>query len=366
MRKLKLTYTVAVALWALALTSCGGAKHDSTQAEAAIDTTSTELGPKRLRLLFAGDAMCHTPQIESARHEDGSLDFRPSFEEVKSYFDQADIAVVNLETTISSNSQHSGYPRFASPVEFADALAWLGTDVALLANNHCCDKGAKGIRATIAKLDTLGIAHTGAFHSKEDYEQNNILRLERNGIKLSLVNYTYGTNGIPTPKSCIVNLTDTIQIANDLALASEGADCVVACMHWGYEYQRRPAQSQRKLAEFLHRNGVDIVVGSHPHVIQPYTATEEQITLYSLGNFISNQQDRYADGGLLAEIEIEKVNDSLCTYSLRTIPVWVKKNPGHKLVSAEFAAEEEMSDSQRAFYNRFISDTERLLKKGVK
>ena len=362
--KFKFTYIVAVALLALALSSCGG-NHRVAQCEESV-TDSVELGPKRMRLLFAGDIMCHLPQVESAQCEDGTLDFRPSFEGVKSYFDQADLAIVNLETTISPNSQHSGYPRFASPTEFADALAWLGADVALLANNHCCDKGAKGIRSTVAKLDTLGIAHTGAFYSKEDYEQNNILRLEHNGIKLSLINYTYGTNGIPTPKSCIVNLIDTVRIANDLAIALDGADCVVACMHWGYEYQRKPAPSQRQLAKFLHRHGVDIVVGSHPHVIQPYTATEEQITIYSLGNFISNQQDRHTDGGLLAEIEIEKVNDSLCTYSLRTIPVWVKKNPGHKLISSEFASEEEMSDSQRALYNRFINDTERLLEKSSK
>ena len=137
-------------------------------------------------------------------------------------------------------------------------------------------------------------------------------------------------------------------------------------MHWGYEYQRQPAQSQRKLAAFLHRHGVDIVVGSHPHVVQPYTATEEQITIYSLGNFISNQQDRHTDGGLLAEIEIEKVNDSICKYALRTIPIWVKKNPGHKLVSSEFAAEEEMSEAQRWRYERFIKDTEHLLERGVK
>ena len=362
--KFKQTYYIAAAILALALTSCGG-NHRYAQCEESV-TDSVELGPKRMRLLFAGDIMCHLPQVESAQCEDGTLDFRPSFEGVKSYFDQADLAIVNLETTISPNSQHSGYPRFASPAEFADALAWLGADVALLANNHCCDKGAKGIRSTVAKLDTLGIAHTGAFYSKEDYEQNNILRFEHNGIKLSLINYTYGTNGIPTPKSCIVNLIDTVRIANDVALALDGADCVVACMHWGYEYQRKPAPSQRQLAKFLHRHGVDIVVGSHPHVIQPYTATEEQITIYSLGNFISNQQDRHTDGGLLAEIEIEKVNDSLCTYSLRTIPVWVKKNPGHKLISSEFASEEEMSDTQRALYNRFINDTERLLEKSSK
>ena len=364
---LKRTYLVAVALLACVLVSCGGDGNNSAQGnETTADTALKEVWPKRLRLLFTGDAMCHMPQVESAMQKDNSIDFRNSFSGAKNHFDQADIAIVNLETTISSNSRYSGYPCFASPAEYADALAWLGADVALLANNHCCDKGARGVRATIAKLDSLGIVHTGVFHNEEDYQHNRVVRLEKNGIKLSLLNYTYGTNGNPIPKDCIVNLIDTLQIANDIALAEQGADCVVACMHWGYEYHRQPSRAQRKLAEFLHRHGVDIVVGSHPHVVQPYTATEKQITLYSLGNFISNQQDRHTDGGLLAEIEIEKVNDTLCKYSLRTIPVWVKKNPGHKLVSSEFAAEEEMSDTQRRQYERFINDTKRLLERGVK
>ena len=136
---------------------------------------------------------------------------------------------------------------------------------------------------------------------------------------------------------------------------------MVACMHWGNEYQRQPSRQQRKLAQFLHHHGVDIVVGSHPHVIQPYTTSEQQITIYSLGNFISNQQYDHTDGGLLAEIEIEKANDTICKYSLRTIPIWVKKSPGHTLVSSDFAAEVEMSDAQRKRYERFISNTKQLL-----
>ncbi len=359
--KLKHTYSIAVLLVAIAFASCGG-NHPQNSAQGdktAIE--SKELGPKRLRLLFAGDAMCHTPQIESARRQDGSIDFRPSFAGVKPHFDQADIAIVNLETTISPNSRYTGYPCFSSPAEYIEALAWLGADVALLANNHCCDRGAKGIRTTIAHLDTLGIAHTGVFHNEEEYKLNRVLRLERNGIKLSLINYTYGTNGIPVPKGCLVNLIDTVRIADDIAFASKGADCVVACMHWGNEYQRQPSRQQRKLAQFLHHHGVDIVVGSHPHVVQPYTTTEQQITIYSLGNFISNQQYDHTDGGLLAEIEIEKSNDTICKYSLRTIPIWVKKSPGHTLVSSDFAAEVEMSAAQRKCYERFISNTKQLL-----
>ena len=309
--------------------------------------------------------MCHTPQIRSARCEDNSLDFRPLFAGVKSYFDKADIAVVNLETTISANSQYSGFPLFASPAEYADALAWLGTDVALLANNHCCDKGGKGMHTTIAKLDSLDIAHTGAFLNEEDYQRNIILRFERNNIRISLFNYSYYTNGNPIPKGCKVNLIDTVHMAKVIESASADSDCIIACMHWGNEYQRQPSQEQHTLAQFLHRNGVDIIVGSHPHVVQPYTATEREITLYSLGNFISNQKDRYTDGSILAEIEVEKGRDGICRYSLRTIPVWVKR-PGHRLVSSEFAHREEMTTTQRTLYERFINDTERLLERGVK
>ena len=321
--------------------------------------------PKHLRLLFAGDAMCHLPQIRAARGKNYSIDFYSSFEGVKSHFDQADIAAVNLETTVSPHPPYSGFPRFCSPTEYIDALAWLGTDIALMANNHCCDKGAQGVLATIAKLDSLDIARTGIFYSEEDYQKNAILRIERNGIKISLLNYTYGTNGLPKPKGYRVNCIDTVQMASDVKLAKEGADCIIACMHWGVEYMHQPSSEQRKLAEFLHRNGVDIIVGSHPHVVQPYVATDSLITIYSLGNFISNQKKHNTDGGLLAEIDIEKGGNNVCKYSLRMIPIWVKK-PGFKLVSSEFASEVTMTKAQRARYEHFINNTMQILERGVK
>lgn len=327
-------------------------------------TTRVAPTPQRVRLLFAGDAMCHTPQISSARCKDGSLDFRPAFAGVKPHFDKADIAVVNLETTISPNLRYSGYPCFSSPKQYADALDWLGADVAVLANNHCCDNGAIGIRTTIAKLDSLGIAHTGVFHNAQERERNAILRLEHNGIKLAILNYTYGTNGIPVPKGCFVNFINTTQIAKDVELASKGSDCVIACMHWGYEYQQQPSSEQRRLAQFLHSHGVDLVIGSHPHVVQPYVATDSLITVYSLGNFISNQKKPNTDGGLLAEIEIEKGADGVCKYSLHVIPVWVKY-PGHRLVSSEHDTDVKMTNDQRARYQYFLNNTKRLLEKGM-
>ncbi|MBR6656260.1 MAG: CapA family protein [Alistipes sp.] len=363
-------YSVGVVVALLSVLLCASCKIVNSApeqcAKPAIDSSAQKpQPPKRLRLLFAGDAMCHLPQIRAAYGRGHSIDFRSSFEGVKSHFDQADIAVVNLETTVSTRPPYSGYPCFVSPTEYIDALAWLGVDVALMANNHCCDNGRKGARETIAKLDTLGIARTGVFHSEEDFLKNAILRIERNGIKLALINYTYGTNGNPKPKGYKVNYINTEQIANDIKAASEDTDCIIACMHWGLEYMHQPSREQRKLAQFLHRNGVDIVVGTHPHVVQPYVATDTLITIYSLGNFISNQKRHNTDGGLLAEIDIEKGEDNVCKYSLRTIPVWVKK-PGFRLISSEFAAEAKMSKAQRACYEHFIKDTELILKTGVK
>ena len=308
--------------------------------------------------------MCHSPQLTSALRNDGTYDFKKSFAAAKPHFDSADVTIVNLETTISPDGKYSGYPTFSSPKAYAEALDWLGTDIALLANNHCCDRSGKGIHSTVATLDTLGIAHTGAFANTADREKNAILRFESNGIKFALINYTYGTNGIPVPSGCFVNLIDTTQILEDLTKASEGADCVIACMHWGIEYQRQPSTEQLKLAEILHTNGADLVIGSHPHVVQPYVATDRMITVYSLGNFVSNQRKRYTDGSILVEIEVEKGLDGVCHYSLKTIPIWVK-TPGHEIVSSAHDSEVELNEEQRAKYELFLRDTEQLLKQGL-
>ena len=348
------------------LVSCGdagcGFVRDAVEVQPSLPTTPSV---QRARLLFAGDAMCHSPQIAAAYRADGSLDFRGSFAAVKPYFDRADLAVVNLETTISPNSQYSGYPTFSSPAEYAEALAWAGADVAVLANNHCCDRGARGIRSTVATLDRLGVAHTGAFADLKDYNTNDILRLERGGIRFALVNYTYGTNGIPVPTECRVNLIDTVRIAEDLARAREDSDCVVACVHWGEEYRRQPSREQRCLAEFMHRNGVDILVGSHPHVVQPAVADGASVTIYSLGNFVSNQRKRYCDGGILAEVEVEKGKDGTMRYSLCVTPVWVAL-PGYRILPPEVAEKEIAGGWQRVEYEQFMCDTERLFVEGLR
>ena len=348
------------------LASCDGAGSEERLSQDEPAITLPAPPEQRVRLLFAGDAMCHYPQISAAQQKDGSFDFRSSFAELKPYFDSADISIVNLETTISHNSRYSGYPTFASPAAFAEALAWVGTDVALLANNHCCDRGARGVRSTIATLDSLGVAHTGAFANEDDYVNNGVLRFECNGVRLALLNYTYGTNGIPVPQDCVVNLIDTVRMADDLARAREGSDCVIACMHWGEEYMRQPSKEQRRLADFLHRRGADVVIGSHPHVVQPATTDGQSVTVYSLGNFVSNQRKRYCDGGIVAEVEVVKDSDGECRYSLRITPVWVAL-PGYRILPPEAAgAEYGKGTTKYSDYEQFMRDTELLFVRGLK
>lgn len=290
--------------------------------------------PVRVRLLFTGDLMQHMPQVEAARSGEG-FDYRGVFSHLLPRFSASDLVVVNLETTLTRSGRYTGYPCFRSPVALADALREAGVDVAVLANNHCCDGGAAGARTTLAELDRCGIRHTGVFTDSLDFAANNPLWLERYGVRFALLNYTYGTNGIPVPEGVRVNLIDTARMASDLARTRKGApDCVVVCIHWGEEYQRRENAAQRQLAQFLRRHGADLIVGSHPHVVQPFEADSSHVVLYSLGNFVSNQRRRYCDGGLMAAIEAVRHADGRMSYALEPVPVWVAL-PGYRITPPE-------------------------------
>ena len=315
--------------------------------------------PQRVRLWFGGDVMQHLPQVEAARRGTG-FDYGPVFAALAPRMQAADLAVVNLETTLTRTARYTGYPLFRSPVALADALREAGVDVAVMANNHCCDGGADGIRTGIEELDRCGIRQTGVFVDSVDYRQNNPLYLTRHGIRIALVNYTYGTNGMPVPQGMIVNRIDTLQMARDLAAARRrGVDLIVACLHWGVEYERRANASQRQLAAFLRRQGVAVVVGSHPHVVQPWEADSSHVVLYSLGNLVSNQRRRYTDGGLVAEVEAVRHPDGRMTCRLETTPVWVAL-PRYRILPPEAAD----TMSLPAAYGLFRADVEALTASG--
>lgn len=321
---------------------------------------------RRARIVVAGDLMQHDEQLRSARQADSvTYDYEPMFRYVGERFRSADIAMVNLETTLSASGPYSGYPAFRSPAALAEALSRAGVDVAALANNHCCDRGGRGIDSTIELLDKVGVSHTGAYRDSVDYQKNNILYLERCGIRFALLNYTYGTNGIPTPKGRIVNRMDTLLMARDLAtIERDEVDFIMTFVHWGNEYERTPNGEQRALAEFMKRHGVDIIIGSHPHVVQPAEVDSlGRVTIFSLGNFVSNQRTRYRDGGVVATIDVEMVDsvlldqrfDSRKSLSLRLEPVWVHL-PEYSVVPREVGDTMTMTPDARRRYTRFMDD----------
>lgn len=326
-------------------------------------TTRTPLPPSEpepepisVRLLFAGDLMQHLPQVEAARR-DTAFDYAPVFEALRPRLAEADLAVVNLETTLTRTGPYAGYPCFRSPATLAAAMREAGFDVALTANNHCLDGGRAGVRTTAEELDRLGILRTGTFIDSADRAARTPLLVERRGVRFALLGYTYGTNGIPTPGGMLVNRIDTLLMAADLARTHAlRPDCIVVCMHWGNEYERRENAAQRALARFLRRHGADLIIGGHPHVVQPYEADSSHVVLYSLGNFVSNQRRRYCDGGLVAQIEATKHPDGRMTYALEVVPVWVAM-PGYRILPPEAADTMRLPEA----FGRFRDDVAELL-----
>ncbi len=288
-----------------------------------------------LRLLFTGDIMGHSPQISSAQLiKNKKYDYHPCFEYIQPVLKQADLAIGNLELTLPGAPPYTGYPMFRSPDELATALKDAGFDILMTANNHANDSHGLGVTHTINTLNDLGFLQTGTFKNQRDRSAFYPLMVYKNGFKLAFLNYTYDTNGVPTEAPTIVNRIDTVQIGADLAEArARKPHFIIVVMHWGIEYQLQENAEQRRLARFLIRNGADMVIGMHPHVVQPIrteTVTmpdgsrKEAVVVYSLGNFISNQQQPNTDGGLLFQVDLLKTKGSpqvrLGQHGM--IPVW--------------------------------------------
>lgn len=289
------------------------------------DSASLQTPPqKHLTLLFAGDIMQHKPQVTSAMQADGTYDYTECFRFIGSEIADADVVVANFETTLAGKP-YTGYPTFSSPDELLRDCKKAGIDVFLTANNHMCDKGRKGIERTLMMMDSLGVAHLGSYKDSTERAEHYPLLLEKNGFRLALLNYTYGTNGIPVPAPNVVNIIDTIQIARDINKAqSMKPDAIIAFMHWGVEYTLTPMKNQIDLADWLLKKGVTHVIGGHPHVVEPIEVREDKngakhVVAYSLGNLISNQSAPHTYGGMLVKMQLEK--DSVtrmkdCNYSL--------------------------------------------------
>ena len=286
-----------------------------------------------LDILFAGDLMQHESQLNAARQPDGTYSYSPCYRHIKEYVTKADVAVANLETTIAG-MPYSGYPMFCAPDSFLLAAHDAGFDIMLLANNHCLDRGKRGILRTLDKLDSLNIAHCGVYRDSIDRENRYPYIVEKNNMRIALLNYTYGTNGIPIPSPIVVNLIDKDIIARDIAKArTMQPDAIVVCIHWGDEFTHVPSKEQRKLADWLLAQGVDHIIGNHPHVLQPMEVRHDTLApgqhavIYSLSNLVSGMFARGRDGGALATLSLKKFYGTTILSQLKYLLTWVAR-PG--------------------------------------
>ncbi|SFF07054.1 poly-gamma-glutamate synthesis protein (capsule biosynthesis protein) [Paenibacillus catalpae] len=299
---------------------------DSTNVPTATPTATPEPTPTPVPTpqfdeavwMAVGDIMMHKPELPGAYDtKTKKYNFNYFFDEVKPILEKGDWVMANLETPVAGAAYgYTGYPSFNAPIELLDALQYAGFNILTNANNHSLDKGGKGLMLTLQHLKKYPFAIKGTAESQEEADTPVIV--EHNGIKMGLLAYTYGTNGIPLPKGkpYAVSMIDEQKMINDIHHLKEiGADFVTVALHFGVEYQTSPNEEQKKLARKLVAEGADIIAGSHPHVIQPYEVldttdadgrTRQGLIIYSMGNFISAQRDDTKDYGVIFKVTVRK------------------------------------------------------------
>lgn len=299
---------------------------------------------EKITLLFAGDIMQHQGQIDSAIMIDGGYDYTDCFSCVKEEVSRADIAIANLEVTFAGKP-YTGYPSFSAPDEYLYAIRNAGFDILATANNHCLDRGRKGLERTNYMLDSLGIDRLGTYNNKEERDKRYPLVINKNGFRIAFLNYTYATNGVSVTSPNVVNYLDRAVMLKDIQAARiQKPDVIIAYMHWGIEYSSLPNHYQKELSDWFLSHGVDHVIGSHPHVVQPIelrnnvTTRKKHVVAYSLGNYISNMSAIDTDGGIMLRLCLSKdsvVRVDSCNYCL----VWTgrpkhTKEKNYKIIPA--------------------------------
>lgn len=337
---------------------------------------TTEGPDSEITLVMIGDVLLHTKIHDSGKREDGTLNYDHLFKNVKEDLEAADLAIVNQEVILGGKELGlTGYPSFNGAFEVGDALVKAGIDVVLHATNHTLDKGKKGVlncmnywKTNHPQIAVLGI------NDSQEAQDNNIYIYEKGNIKVAILNYTYGTNGIPLPKDMpyIVNLLDKSKIERDVKRAKELADFIIVAPHWGTEYMHTPSKSQRELAEYMAELGVDLVIGAHPHVIQPVEWIEsdngnKMLVYYSLGNFINSTNER-GDGiadrmvGAMAQVTIgKKEGEEVSVKNYSAVPLVTHMKTGVGLIttykfedySAELAKENEIINQDPNFSHEY-------------
>ena len=269
---------------------------------------------------MVGDVLMHNPTLKSGLQEDGSYNYDHLFKNVKKHMENTDISLANQEVILGGNDLGiSAYPAFNAPQELGDSLVQSGFNTILHATNHTLDKGEKGVDSALTYWKEKHPETTvlGIHESQEDRDQ--IYIFEKKGFKIAILNYTYGVNGnrIPEDRSYIVDLMDKSQMERDIQKANELADYVIVCPHWGTEYVFEATDEQKEWTDFFLKQGVDLVIGTHPHVIEPVEWVEDgenkMLVFYSLGNFVSCQDKWYRMLGAMANVKLLKDADGNVT-----------------------------------------------------
>ena len=272
--------------------------------------------PDTVTLMALGDNLIHNTVYWSAETEDGGYDFTPFYEDIKPTVQSYDIACINQETIfVKDHAMLSNYPAFGSPTEVGDALAETGFDVVTCATNHCYDKLDTGILDTCSfwRENYPDVAVLGIHDSEDD--ANTLRVVEKNNIKIAMLNYTYGLNySAPEQKWMVDQFSTFDAVAADLDAAKGAADFVIVFAHWGEEGQTEPNQMQTTWAQFLADHGADLIIGGHPHLVQPLSAVTSEDgrsvpVFWSLGNFLSHQDQARNMLGGMADVTIEKDAD---------------------------------------------------------
>lgn len=318
--------------------------NDLENSENNMEATNTEEdSPINFTLMAIGDTLCHNTQYWDAYNsETKEYDFSYVYEDIKYYTKVADITVGSLETTFAGEDKgYSNYPTFNSPDSLATSLKKIGVDIISLAGNHALDYGYSGLCRTIDVLDESDISHLGTYKTEE--EQEKLLIKNVKGVKIAFINYTYGTNGIPVPsdKKYCLNLIDKNLISKQIEKAKEqNVDMIVACMHWGTEYKTVANNEQKELADYLFKNGVDIIIGNHPHVLEPMEkktitlddgTTKDVFVVYALGNFTADQRDEITRDSAILNLNITKnLDGKISINKVNYVPIYMYKDTNAK------------------------------------
>ncbi|MFT9494334.1 CapA family protein [Anaerosolibacter sp.] len=363
---MKMRWISMLFLCVILLSACNNSIHPKAAPaanmgeDASIDEISPESvtppKPIEIRITAVGDVMVHGPQLKAQYDSiSGQFDFHNNFQFIKPYIESADLALLNLETTFGGEEKgYSSFPRFNSPDSLAEALKTAGFDVAVTGNNHTIDTGMDGVVRTLEVLQAQGFKTIG---TRKSVEESRFLIEDVQGIKVGITAYTYETPAygknktinaliMPSLLEPLINSfrfdrwkEDLSQIKSTIdAMRVAGAEIIVFYLHWGEEFQRSPNQSQKQIAQDLNAHGVDVIFGSHPHVLQPIEWIKhpdhdhQTLVVYSLGNFLSNQRyeilkNRYTEDGMLVHIKIQKdlVTNGTTISHVGYQPTWVHK-----------------------------------------